>query len=438
MAGLGVQGGVTYPGPYNGATPVGGMSIGPGVAPEATIYVYKVGGPSNYVSEFAAIQALEAAMDPNGDFNLSDHLDVVNMSIGGDFGDATYGWALAADIASQAGVVVVSSAGNSGDTYFVQGDPSTANWAIAVAASSDGSLGFEIPVGQPLAGIYEANGASFGPSVYNVTGTVELITDTTAPVTNGCEPLVGFTPGNVALIDRGICGFTTKVYNAQLAGATGVLIANTATGLWTGLGAAPGDPFAPLITIPSMLIRYADGQAIRAALPLGVHLSNAIVYGATADYLASFSSRGPQRRPTDPTNAALKPDIAAPGASITSTGLGTGNGSVTFGGTSMASPHVAGTVALLRQQHPTWSVAAIKALVMNTATHYVTDGTNNYDPARVGAGRLDVANAVNSNVIAYNSADPELVSVSWGINELTGHSATPNTSPLRTKILKAR
>ncbi len=420
MAGYGVLSGAMYAGPYGSATtPFATMTIGPGVAPEATIYVYKVGSVSNYVSEFAAIEALDRATDPDDNGNTSDHLDVVNMSIGGDFGDPTYGWAYAADVASQVGVVVVSSAGNGGDTYFIQGDPSTANRAISVAASSDGSLGFEI-LQSPLSGIYEAASASFGPSIYDVTGTLELANDGSGAPTLACNALTGFTSGNIALIDRGTCSFTTKVYNAQVAGAVGVLIANTLTGSFGGLGAADDDLLAPLITIPSMMIQYGDGQTIRAALPQIVHLSNSIVYGATADHMASFSSRGPQRRLTDPLNAALKPDITAPGEAITSTALGTGNGAVTFGGTSMASPHVAGTVALLRQEHPTWTVAEIKALVMNTATHLLTDGTDNYDPARVGTGRLDVANAVASNVIAYNQANPELVSVSWGIQEVTG------------------
>ncbi|MCZ7540196.1 MAG: S8 family serine peptidase [Anaerolineae bacterium] len=191
-----------------------------------------------------------------------------------------------------------------------------------------------------------------------------------------------------------------------------MLIANNAPARSIGLGGTN-----PLITIPSVMITYADGQALRGA-GVTVHMDSDIVFGGTADTLASFSSRGPQREPNG-ANVGLKPDIAAPGSGITSTALGTGSGAVDYSGTSMASPHVAGAVALLRQQHPTWNVAEIKALVMNTATHFVYQGSNQtppiYGPARVGVGRLDVANASNSDVIAYNAAAPELVSVSFGI-----------------------
>ncbi len=413
-AGYGVVGGATYGGAYDAGTPFATMDIGPGVAPDATLYAYKIGSTSNYVSEAAAILALEQA--------VLDDVDVVNMSVGGNFGDPNIGWAVAADNASLAGIVVVSSAGNAGDTYFIQGDPATADRAISVAASVDGSLGIEVvgPEGSPLLGVYEAASASFGPAVYDVTGFLELVNDGVALATNGCEPLVGFTPGNIALIDRGDCIFTVKVYNAQLAGATGVLIANTATGPFGGLGGTN-----PLITIPSVMITYADGQALRGA-GVTVHMDNDIVFGGSADTLASFSSRGPQREP-DGTNVGLKPDIAAPGFGISSTALGTGSGAVDYSGTSMASPHVAGAVALLRQQHPTWSVAEIKALVMNTATHHVYRGNNQtppiYGPARAGVGRLDVANASNSQVIAYNAAAPELVSVSFGIMDADAPAA---------------
>lgn len=413
-AGYGVVSGATYGGAYDASTPFATMSIGPGVAPEAILYAYKIGAASNYVSEAAAILALEQA--------VLDGVDVINMSVGGDFGDPNIGWSVAVDNTAQAGIVVVSSAGNANDVYFIHGDPSTADWAIAVAASLDGSLGVEVvgPTGSPLLGTYEAASASFGPSVYNVTGALEVVNDGTAPTSDGCQTISGFTAGNIALIDRGTCAFTQKVYNAQLAGAAGVLIANSSSGAFGGLGGSD-----PLITIPSVMIQYADGLALRGA-GVTVHMDNSIIFGGTADTLTSFSSRGPQREPVG-ANVGLKPDITAPGSGITSTALGTGSGATDYSGTSMASPHVAGAVALLRQQHPTWSVAEIKALVMNTATHFVYQGNNQtppiYGPARTGTGRLDVANASSSDVIAYNAAAPELVSVSFGILDASAPTA---------------
>ncbi|MBN2306239.1 MAG: S8 family serine peptidase, partial [Anaerolineae bacterium] len=88
-------------------------------------------------------------------------------------------------------------------------------------------------------------------------------------------------------------------------------------------------------------------------------------------------------------------------------------------GTSMASPHVAGAAALMIQQNPSWSVQEIKALLMNTALRPVVLDPYRYGPARVGAGIVTLSSATNSPVIAYNTADPELVSLSFGVLNVT-------------------
>ena len=74
-------------------------------------------------------------MDPNGDSDLSDHLDVINMSLGSDFGPVDDPTAAARDNAPALGVIVVTSAGNAGDNIFVTGSPGSAPRAIATAAS---------------------------------------------------------------------------------------------------------------------------------------------------------------------------------------------------------------------------------------------------------------------------------------------------------------
>ena len=80
--------------------------------------------------------------------------------------------------------------------------------------------------------------------------------------TDGCEPFVNDVSGRVALVDRGACTFVTKVANAQAAGATGVIVANTLGRTEFNLGGSD-----PSITIPSIGISNADGDAIKAALP---------------------------------------------------------------------------------------------------------------------------------------------------------------------------
>jgi hypothetical protein len=111
--------------------------------------------------------------------------------------------------------------------------------------------------------------ASFGPlaTADNFGGEIILANDGddlggAGTVTDGCEPLVNDVSGRIALVDRGACTFTTKVANAQAAGATGVIVANTLGRTEFGLGGSD-----PSITIPSIGIGNADGDAIKAALP---------------------------------------------------------------------------------------------------------------------------------------------------------------------------
>ncbi len=117
-----------------------------------------------------------------------------------------------------------------------------------------------------IAGVYAASGADFNPpGPITVTGDVELADDGddgggTGTVNDGCEPLVDFTSGNIALIDRGSCNFTVKVVNAQNAGAIGVKIANDRPGLINMGGADPE------VAIASVMIQQTDGEVIKSVL----------------------------------------------------------------------------------------------------------------------------------------------------------------------------
>ena len=71
------------------------------------------------------VQGIDWAMDPNGDNDLSDHLDVINMSLGSDFGSVTNASSVASDNAALAGVIVVTSTGNSSDTFFIASAPAS-------------------------------------------------------------------------------------------------------------------------------------------------------------------------------------------------------------------------------------------------------------------------------------------------------------------------
>ncbi|MBB6033626.1 S8 family peptidase [Phytomonospora endophytica] len=134
-----------------------------------------------------------------------------------------------------------------------------------------------------------------------------------------------------------------------------------------------------------------------------------------SDDLSGFSSQGPRVG-----DYAVKPDIAAPGSAITAaratgTALGEPEGDfyTTASGTSMATPHVTGAVAILKQAHPDWTAERLKAALMGSATGL--DGLSVYQQ---GAGRLDVSTAISAAVT------PSTGSLSFG-NFAHPHDQTP-------------
>lgn len=140
-AGYGVNAnGSTYAGPYDESTDLTGLRIAPGVAPHAQLYALKVFGCRG--SSELVDQAIEWAVDPNGDGDLSDHVDVINLSLGSPYGALHDTTTLAAENAAAAGVVVVASAGNNGDTTYVVGSPSVGEQIISVAAGDAGLAAF--------------------------------------------------------------------------------------------------------------------------------------------------------------------------------------------------------------------------------------------------------------------------------------------------------
>src|SRR5262249_3911624 len=104
------------------------------VAPGAKLYAVKVCSTiSSACSGIALLQGIEFALDPNGDGDISDAVDVINMSLGSDYGQIQDDVTEAVSIASQLGVVVVTAAGNEGDLPYVVSSPSIAPAAISVA-----------------------------------------------------------------------------------------------------------------------------------------------------------------------------------------------------------------------------------------------------------------------------------------------------------------
>ena len=288
-AGYGVTGdSAPYSGPYSASANLGALRIGPGVAPLAELYALKIFGCAG--SSDLVPLAMEWAVDPDGDGDFADRVDVINLSLGSPYGELYDPSSIAADHAAQLGVIVVASAGNSGDDFFVVGSPSNADRAISVAAIQHGQAAL------------------------------------------------------------------------------------------------------------------ANGEVRRT------------------EVAASFSSRGPRAG-----DVGLKPDLAAPGVGIVSASNLTGSGARTLSGTSMAAPHVAGAMALLRELHPDWTVEELKALAMNTTYPLVRASaeltSTLYAPGRVGAGRIDLPLAVKSDSVAYNAQAPGRVSLPFGAPDVVDNFA---------------
>lgn len=427
-AGFGVNAdGSTYSGAYGPSTPFNSLRIGPGVAPKADLYALKVFGCDG--STDVTDVAIEWAVDPNGDGDFSDRLDVINMSLGSDYGSAYDSSAIASDNAASAGVIVVASAGNSNDTYYISGSPGISARTINVASSVDSTSifdGFRVNSPGSIAGVKPASQSV----AFNWEGkspvTANLVYPASQPT--GCVAFDATNAaqinGKIVLLDwtEGQCGSVARGANAVAAGAVGFILADNSEDfdlLITGSAVIPG--VSTPKEIGDQLKSALSSSTVNVTLTPEYNNSIKLVDTNLNDTLSAFSSRGPRRG-----DSLLKPDIAAPGQSIFSTAVGTGDEGTSLNGTSMAAPHVAGSMALLRQMHPDWTVEELKALAMNTANKDLRSaraaGSPIYGPGRVGAGRITLTDAAGSEVVAYNANEAGVVSVSFGAPEVVGET----------------
>lgn len=360
-----------------------------GVAPDAQLFALKVFGKDGSTTDSAVIAALEWAADPNADLDLSDKLDVVNLSLGSSFGTPQILYNEAIRNLTAGGTVVVASAGNSGPVEYITGAPAVADTALSVAASID-NMKHNI---QAPAFVFKAEGtqitaegaeAAISKPIKEIAAIEgELVHIGTAKqITEEQKSLV---QGKVALIDRGEITFAEKLTNAEAAGAMAVVVANNQPGAPIVMGGNGS------VGIPAIMIRQDEGQTIKAHLSqahkvtINFKLRSTIEKPELADTLTDFSSRGPRS-----VDGMLKPEISAPGNLIISAAMGEGDKVVKLSGTSMSAPHMAGVMALMKQKFPTLSVEDLKSLVMST-TKPMVDPTNlPYPLSRQGAGRVQV------------------------------------------------
>ncbi len=433
-AGYGVTAdGTTFDGDYAGLTDISDWKIGPGSAPEAGVYALKVFGDVGGTTSLV-IPALEWAADPNGDGDPADHVDVVNMSLGSDFSAADDPENLFVDQLAQLGVLTVAASGNGGDITDIGGSPGTAASSLTVANSVGNTQTYDAvevtqaPSDPTLVGLHAAQNTANYAGGDDVTAPVQYIGDVT-----GCDPLTDYTE---QITDKIVwlswddndatraCGSATRWNNAEKAGAAGVLIGTHNPVFTAGIAGNAGIPGAQLTAASTAALLPAI-QAGGLVAHIGPSLANAafVTDPSLADTLNSSSSRG-----VHGSLGIVKPDVAAPGTLISSVAAGSGTGTVTYSGTSMATPHVAGIAALVAQTHPDWTPADIKAAVMNTATHDVFSGADQtgpaYGPVRVGSGRVDALDAAQDQVVAFDAEARNLVSVTFGVVPVGGATVT--------------
>ncbi|KTF15741.1 S8 family serine peptidase [Pseudoalteromonas sp. H105] len=435
-----------------------------GVAPHANIISYQVCYPSS--AEYAGCpgEALVAGIEDA----ISDGVDVINFSIGG--ADSNV-WAdpvqLAFLAAREAGINVAAAAGNSGQAcgaaecfgyldnsspWLAQVAATTHGRSIAVetaveyAGFADDTLGSEVPswseaglVGgainnEELTGVVvwakdyaDVNGFKD----YNGYCTAEYPEGTFDYYKDGSE-ITGANDGSTNVIvicqrhtptDPNANARTAKVDHVKAGGADGFIMFNRDRNQGTvpESYSLPGVHFSydqwngvyPEDALEDWVDSYSELGHMITIKPTVIERR---VNQDDADWLADFSSRGPSFSNVE----VLAPAMAAPGVNIYAAYSDEhpfvephGQDYAGISGTSMASPHVAGSMALLRQIHPEWTAAEIQSALSMTAENVVkyhrlnnkSDIVADAKIYRAGAGRINVALAAKAGFVMNETAD---------------------------------
>ncbi|MFI1016624.1 S8 family serine peptidase [Streptomyces sp. NPDC020965] len=430
--------GTTFTGDYAKLTPetVSGMRVGPGMAPQASLYSLKVFGCNGLTSTLTS-KALDYALDPDGDGDFSDKLDIVSLALSSNYNTVDDPLSLFVRKLARHDVLAVFSAGNGGDLYDVAGSPgSLAPEALTVGSTRDSYFlrdGARIEEPTALTGVRTGQ-FSLAYTGLDTLDASRQVVPLAADNAQGCKPYSAADAAAVAgkhvwiemHIQRTIegleCGSVARANNAQRAGATAVVLSaeqDHFTSRLTGSATMPMFQFTdtsskalrPALEAGTLKLRLVGSD--RARVPTYDH--------ALTDTASIFTSRG-VRGPI------VKPDLSAPGDTIAAAFSGSGTDRAVYSGTSMSAPHATGIMALIRQAHPGWTYEEAKAAAMNTAGHDITteDGKP-FTPQRVGAGRIDALAALDTNALAYVADDPGAVSASFGVVEAAQRLARTKT-----------
>ena len=389
-----------------------------GVAPEAQLLAMKAFSNSDSSASTDSTSII-GAIDDSAKLGA----DVLNMSLGSVSGQQNEDdpEVAAVERATKKGTAAVISAGNSGTSnsetegvnkaYYgnpdmeTLGSPGTARSATTVASaentkattdgvtitSADGKTTIVNPEATQLS--EGTDRAFFNDKKFYV------VKDKNGKLgTGAAKQYTSAVKGKIAIVKRGDLTFTDKQKYAQEAGAAGLIIVNNKPGDMTGMSLTAGFPTAGLsASAGEELVKYVEAhpdEALKVSIVVQA-LNNS---ARQTDLMSDFTSYGPA------SNLAFKPDISAPGGHIWSTQ--NNNGYTNMSGTSMASPFIAGTQALVSQtmndkngafyttyqkMSPEERTAFIKTLEMNTASIQPDISHDNVivSPRRQGAGFIN-------------------------------------------------
>lgn len=392
-----------------------------GVAPHANVISYKVcestsNNTAGSCSGAAILNAIEQA--------VLDRVDVINISLGTTAPLFELPWRLpipnAELSAREAGVVVAVAAGNLGPQERTVSSSGHSPWVITAGNSThnriigqtvtDLSGGATTPP-PDLVGAGNTEGSSerrivhardFGFALCGV-GPAELRSGCNGgndAITGASNPFAPNTfNGEIVVCDRGEYGRVEKGFNVLAAGAGGMILANTEE--------QGRDTTSDAHCLPAVHVDSEQGDALRTWLASGdghrgrITATNRVLDDGLADQIVSSSSRGPN--PEIP--GVVKPNLMAPGANIL--GASADANAVAFlTGTSMASPHVAGSAALLLGVNPGWTPAHVQSTLVSTARHNVIfDGDEAAPINSRGAGLAQPTNALNAGLYLNISAN---------------------------------
>jgi len=333
-----------------------------GVAPRANIISYKVCYKKHPSNKDLDDKCEGSAIQKAWEQAVTDGVDVVNYSIGGDANDP---WKNSRQLLNMrdAGILFVTSAGNDGPDYGSISRPANAPWVLTVGNSTHSRREGQKATLAGLDGLL----LTYGPGAELHRQLSGRLVDAGDVSSSGlaCQAFpAGSLNSSIVLVQRGDCTFEEKVAHASAAGAAAVLVYNNVEGapiLMGGLERA---------RIPAAMMSLGDGLAVREAMSGQDSPQGTLYVGGRAekrpdwqDEMTDSSSRGPA--PFAPN--LMKPNVVAPGTNVLAGDFHGGNPYIHKTGTSMASPHVAGAAALLKSLHPNWTPDMLQSALETTA-----------------------------------------------------------------------